>query len=424
MASGPGWLPAGAAYDQAGPRPSWVALSQVALVAVTDACAVASSACHVARSDTASVLVSLAGTGRSNVFIGEDVEAELPEALQKVAADMGIPLADAERALSRIVTRIRVVPLQMGDYLNPAIAAIRRCDPELPRAARGDPDDLGTAAVAAFLAPAVIISKDSVFNRFGLALPADRWTEEAARMLVAAGYDAALEDAAHAAEVGARLLFGVIGAAKNAAVRNPKAAITTAVIAGLAAWYCHRRGWITGEHLRAAGGRIASAARPVAERIAAADARRNQARAALTVVQGHGSASLEERCARHLARRATAMTPAELSAVLAASGTTATAEGVRAVLASHPAFTPDAQDGFILGRPARVPVISSGARPLGAAVDGSLEGRDAGRAEPVTGQISTDGSPEHVNEVAWERLRFTSAGRLTSTGSPNPRSAQ
>ncbi len=243
-------------------------------------------------------------------------------------------------------------------------------------------------------------------------------------MLVAAGYDAALEDAAHAAEVGARLLFGVIGAAKNAAVRNPKAAITTAVIAGLAAWYCHRRGWITGEHLRAAGGRIASAARPVAERIAAADARRNQARAALTVVQGHGSASLEERCARHLARRATAMTPAELSAVLAASGTTATAEAVRAVLASHPAFTPDAQDGFILGRPARVPVISSGARPLGAAVDGSLEGRDAGRAEPVTGQISTDGSPEHVNEVAWERLRFTSAGRLTSTGSPNPRSAQ
>ena len=174
MAFGPGWLPAGAAYDQAGPRPSWVALSQVALVAVTDACAVASSACHVARSDTASVLVPLAGTGRSNVFIGEDVEAELPEALQKVAADTGIPLADAERALSRIVTRIRVVPLQMGDYLNPAIAAIRRCDPELPRAARGDPEDLGTAAVAAFLAPTVIISKDSVFNRFGLALPADR----------------------------------------------------------------------------------------------------------------------------------------------------------------------------------------------------------------------------------------------------------
>jgi len=120
-----------------------VALSQVALVAVSDACAIASSACHVARSGTASVLVSLAGTGRSNVFISEDVEAELPGALQKVAADMGVPLGEAERALRQIVTRIRVMPLRMGDYLNPAIAGIRRCDPELPRAVRGDPDDLG-----------------------------------------------------------------------------------------------------------------------------------------------------------------------------------------------------------------------------------------------------------------------------------------
>jgi len=91
-----------------------------------------------------------------------------------------------------------------------------------------------------------------VFNRFGLALPADRWTEEAARMLVAARYDAALEDAAHAAEVGARLLFGVIGAAKNAAVRNPKAATTTAVIAGL------RPGTVTG----AAGSRASTSALP------------------------------------------------------------------------------------------------------------------------------------------------------------------
>jgi len=133
------------------------------------------------------------------------------------------------------------MPLRMGDYLNPAIAAVRRGDPELPRAAGGDPEDLGRAAVAAFLAPAVI-SKDSVFNRFGLVLPADWWTEEATRVLMAAGYDAAIEDAAHAAEVGARLLFGVIGTAKAAAVRNPKVAITTAIIAGLAAWYCHRRG--------------------------------------------------------------------------------------------------------------------------------------------------------------------------------------
>jgi hypothetical protein len=372
------------AYAQAGPRPSWVALSQVTLVAVTDACAIASSACHVARCGTASVLASLAGTGRSNVFIGEDVEAELPEALQKVAADMGVPLADAERALRQIMTRIRVVPLRMGDYLNPAISGIRRSDPDLPRAARGDPDDLGTAAVAAFLAPAVIISKDSVFSRFGMALPADRWTEEAARLLVAAGYDAALEDAAHAAEVGARLLFGMIGAAKNAAVRNPKAAITTAVVAGLAAWYCHRRGWITGDHLRAAGRRMAAAARPLAERAAAADARRNQARDALTVVEGRGAPSLEERCARHLARRATPTTPQDLSAVLSISGAAVTADAVRAVLASHPAFTQDAQDGFTLGRPASMPAIGSGAQQPGLTAGPENEAGNGRPAEPVT----------------------------------------
>jgi hypothetical protein len=343
MTFAPGRLPPQVEYARARPRPSWVALSQVALVAVTDACTIASSACHVARSGTASVLVFLADTGRSNVFISEDVEAELPEALQKVSADMGVPLADAERALHQIMTRIRVVPLRMGDYLNPAISGIRRCDPELPRAARGDPDDLGTAAVAVFLAPAVIISKDSVFSRFGLALPADRWTE-AARLLIAAGDDADLEDAAHAAEAGARLLFGIIGAAKNAAVRNPKAAVTTAVIAGLSAWYCHRRGWLTGDQLRAVGRRMAAAARPLAERAAAADARRNQARDALTVVEGRGAPSLEERCARQLARRSAPMTPEGLSAVLAISGAPATADAVRAVLTSHPAFTQDAQD--------------------------------------------------------------------------------
>ena len=174
---------------------------------------------------------------------------------------MGVPLADAERALGQIMTRIRVVPLRMGDYLNPRIAAIRRFDPDLPRAMRGDPDDLGTAAVAEFLAPAVIISKDSVFNRFGLALPADRWTEEAARLLAAAGYDATLEDAARAAEHAAGLLFNGIVAVGKAAARNPKATLAALVLGAAAGWYRHRRGWITGDRLRAAGQKLLSAGR-------------------------------------------------------------------------------------------------------------------------------------------------------------------
>jgi hypothetical protein len=410
MAFAPGWPPPEMAYPRASQDRSWVALSQMALVAVTDACAIGSSACHVARSGTVSVLVSLAGTGRSNVFIGEEVEAELPEALQKVAADMGVPLPDAERALRQIMTRIRVVPLRIGDYLNPAIAGIRRCDPALPRAARGDPDDLGTAALAAFLAPAVIISKDSVFSRFGLALPADRWTEEAARLLAAAGYDAALDDAARAAEVSARLLFGVITAAKNAAVRNPKAAITTAVIAGLAAWYCHRRGWVTGDQLRAAGRRLTSSARPLAERAAAADARRNQARAALTVVERRGTPSLEERCARHLARRATPMTTAELSAALAVSGAADTADAVRAVLTSHPAFALDVQGQFTVGRLARMPAIGRGAQGRGRLTGSAIRARDDEPAEHVREHALAHAMPGRVSEVSWDRSRLTGAG--------------
>lgn len=222
--------------------------------------AIASFACHVARRGTASILVALAGTERSNVFIGEDVEAELPRALARVAGDMGVSLAGAERALARIMQRIRVVPLRMGDYLNPRIAGLRRYDPDLPIDMRGDPDDLGTAAVAAFMAPAVIISKDSVFNRFGLALPADQWTEEAARLLAAAGYDATLAEAAAAAEAAGRLLFGGITAVTKAATRNPKAALAVLIAVGLSGWYCHRRGWLTGDRLRAAGGRVAAAA--------------------------------------------------------------------------------------------------------------------------------------------------------------------
>ena len=64
---------------------------------------------------------------------------------------------------------VPVVELAVGDCLHPHIQAVRRADPGLPVRLRGDPGDLGTAALAEFLAPAVIISADSVFTRFGLA---------------------------------------------------------------------------------------------------------------------------------------------------------------------------------------------------------------------------------------------------------------
>lgn len=151
-------------------------LSRRRLTAITDSCSLASSAGHVARDGRASIIAALASRGRTPVFISENVEAELPKAIDEVARSMGIPAAEVEAVMrEQVLPRIRVVPLRVGDYLHPRIAGIRRDHPSLPRAMRGDPDDLGTAALAQFLAPAVVISKDSVFNRFGLALPAAQW---------------------------------------------------------------------------------------------------------------------------------------------------------------------------------------------------------------------------------------------------------
>jgi hypothetical protein len=81
-----------------------------------------------------------------------------------------LAIADAERVLcGQVMPRVPVVDLAVGDYLHPRVRPLVRAYPELPRRMRGDPDDVGTAALAEFLAPAVIISADSVFTRFGLA---------------------------------------------------------------------------------------------------------------------------------------------------------------------------------------------------------------------------------------------------------------
>ena len=164
---------------------------------------------------------------------------------------------------------------------------------------RGDSDDLGTAAVARFQ-PGSSSGRTACSTGSAWRCGPTGGAEEAARQQAAAGCGASLADAAAGAAIAARLLFGGITAVKNAAVRNPKTAITAMLVAGLAGWYCHRRGWITGAHLRAAVQQAASAARPFAQCVAAADARCNEARAALTVVEGLEPPSLEERCARHL----------------------------------------------------------------------------------------------------------------------------
>ena len=60
--------------------------------------------------------------------------------------------------------------------------------------------------------------------------------------------------------------------------------------------------------------------------------------AALTVVESLGPPSLEERCARHLARLRTAATPAEVAAVLSLTGLVVSVADVSDAMAEHPAW--------------------------------------------------------------------------------------
>jgi hypothetical protein len=149
-----------------------MALPVPALVGITDTNALASRACNAARNSVAeNLFTGLAVTGRSNTYVSAHVPGELVRHLADVAeGHPGLDLRDAERVLwNDVMPLVPVVDLAVGDYLHPRIQAVRRADPDLPVRLRGDPEGLGTAALAEFLAPAVIISADSVFTRFGLA---------------------------------------------------------------------------------------------------------------------------------------------------------------------------------------------------------------------------------------------------------------
>ena len=206
-----------------------MALPVPALIGITDTNALASRACNAARNSVAeNLFTGLAVTGRSNTYISAHVPGELVRHLADVAeGHPGLDLREAERVLwDDIMPLVPVVDLAVGDYLHPRIQAVRRADPALPVRLRGDPDDLGTAALAEFLAPAVIISADSVFTRFGLANSvADTWLPLAHRLLQAAGYEATLTEAAYALELAARLVAVPTSAVVGAARRHPLAAL-------------------------------------------------------------------------------------------------------------------------------------------------------------------------------------------------------
>jgi hypothetical protein len=316
-----------------------MALPVPALVGITDTNALASRACNAARNSAAeNLFTGLAVTGRSNTYISAHVPGELVRHLADVAeGHPGLDLREAERVLwDDIMPLVPVVDLAAGDYLHPRIQAVRRADPALPVRLRGDPDDLGTAALAEFLAPAVIISADSVFTRFGLANSvADTWLPLAHRLLQAAGYEATLTEAAYALELAARLVAVPASAVVGAARRHPLAALGIGAVIAL---FAYQAGYLKRDRLRAAGQEICRAAATGMEAFGAASDAYSRARQALRVIEPYGTPTVEELAARHLARVRRPLPIDDLAAALEVAGYTVTTAELRDATDRHPAF--------------------------------------------------------------------------------------
>ncbi|MFB7375832.1 hypothetical protein ACFC6U_03150 [Kitasatospora purpeofusca] len=327
------------------------ALTCPTVVTVVDACALAQVACGAVRdAEPVDLITALSGTGRSNPFGAAHIVEELQRHLPRIAADTGVPLDQAQAQLwKRMLPGVPIVDLAIGDHLSPAARLLLRDDPSLPAVARGDADDAPTAALAQFLAPTVILTQDSVFARFGLAVPVDRWVGMAHGLLRAAGFEANLDVSVRVAEVAARLAWHTAAWAGRAAARHP---VLAGAVVALAVLVCRHQGLLDSARWRAGAISLRETAGPLLERFAAASEDHALTRARLVLVEASGEATTEQLAARHLARTRSALTPGQLRDALAADGVRVPATRLKAAMREHPGFTRLTGDRYFLGRPA------------------------------------------------------------------------
>lgn len=298
-------------------------------------------------------MARLAGTGRSNVFVGAHVPGELVKRLPEIASSTGVDAQRAERALwDQIMPFVSVVDVRPGDCMSPRARPFLRDDTGLPRSMRGDPDDVETVAVAEFLALAVVLSADSVFARLGMADSAASWVETAQGLLRAAGFEASAADAAVALEVAGRLFFLGAQATVRAAHRSPLPALVAIAVAAYLAW---RNDLITRDRLLAGVRHLGDAVEPLVEAIGTASADWRETRDALHVVESVGHPSIEQLAAQHLARCGRSLTPSDLRDELRRSGEDVTAAGLRRAMQLHPGFVRLLGDRYRVGRPVADP---------------------------------------------------------------------
>lgn len=307
----------------------------------------------VKRGRPLDMVTELAFTGRGNPHVASHVPDEIERHLPRLAAENGVSAAAVRRVIDqRILPSARVVDLEIRDHLGPGTARILHVDPGLPRDYRGDPDDAPTMALAELLAPAVIISQDSVFTRFGFASAAAQWIPIAKDLLHMIGVEATFADAAWLTEFALRLVGAGARELLVQAVRHPWLA-TAAVAAGL--WICHKRGYLSGPRWRENASRLRELAQPVMDKANAALLDQTRIREALVVVEAPPYPVPEQLAARHLARCGRPLTPAELRDALRPRGHAIPAARLERDMRAHRGFIREPGNRYTLGKPGRLP---------------------------------------------------------------------
>jgi hypothetical protein len=324
-----------------------------ALVAVTDTNALLRRACHeVLHGPQDNIFRGLSTTGRSNIFVAAHVPGEIAKYLPTVADQNRVHRDDATATLREaIMPTIPVVDLPIRDFLHPRVRPILSADATLPRRLRGDPDDAGTAALAEFLAPTVILSADSVFERLGISgTTALAYVQTAWTLVRMAGFEASLADAVALVDLAVRAV-GFLGLQAARGLRQHP--IVGVGIVGAMLWLAYRFGYLKRDRIREGLRQLGKAAGPIIDAATTAAEQRHIARDALRSVEPYGPATVEQAAARYLARCRRPLTPGELRDQLRGTGVAITAAALKRLMSGHPAFVRESGDLYGVGSPMR-----------------------------------------------------------------------
>ncbi|MGW3698626.1 hypothetical protein ACWD7C_28170 [Streptomyces sp. NPDC005134] len=333
-------VPSGSAFNP-------MVLDRPMLLPVLDANAVLVEACslakHGGRQDR---VTALASTGRATPYIAAHVPGEVDEHLAKMADHFEVAERQARRVLDQqIWPALRVVDLEIRDHLSWRTRHILRVDREMPLKYRGDPDDAPTMALAEFLGPCIIVSQDSVFERFGFAVI--EWIPVAQRVLRLAGLEATAANGLVLIELVLRLFGAGAHRLVVLAARNPLAA-TAAV--GRLLWWCYHCGYLTRDNWRRSLSRMGGAAVPLLELAEAGMAEHQTLSDSLLVVEPPAYPTSEQLAARYLARCGRPLTPGGLRDALSRRGHAVSAALLERDMVAHGAFIRTSGDLWTVGR--------------------------------------------------------------------------